>query len=107
MSPCFLFHVLEIGDQLQRMLLGSIANIDLFVNDLTWTQAILSVWSGSIGIQSVAQLDSFNLFGLYCWVLGLQPSTPPSQVERPSIYPVEVMPSKSGASGIKKNSHLP
>ena len=55
-SPCFLSPELELFDQLQRKLLGSITNIDLIVNDRSWTQASLTVWSGSLGIQSVAQL---------------------------------------------------
>ena len=55
-SPCFLSPELELFDQLQRKLLGSIANIDLFVNDRAWAQASLPVWSGCLGIRSVAQL---------------------------------------------------
>ena len=56
-SPCFLSTELELLDQLQRTLFGSIANIDLLVNYLAWTQATLPVWSGSLGIRSVTQLS--------------------------------------------------
>ena len=55
-SPCFLSPELELFDQLQRKLLGSITNIDLFVSDRAWTQASLPVWLGGLGIWSVAQL---------------------------------------------------
>ena len=55
-SPCFLSPELELFDQLQRKLLGSITNIDLFVSDRACTQASLPVWSGGLGIRSVAQL---------------------------------------------------
>ena len=55
-SPCFLSPELELSDQMHRKLLGFIANIDLFVNDRAWAQASLPVWSGGLGILSVAQL---------------------------------------------------
>ena len=55
-SPCFLSPELELFDQLQRKLLGSVANIDLFVNDRAWAKASLRVWSDGLGIRIASQL---------------------------------------------------
>ena len=71
-SPCFLSPELELSDQLHRKLLGSIANIDLFVNDQAWAQASLPVWSGGLSILSVAQLVPSAFWSL---LLGL-PTSP-------------------------------
>ena len=81
-SPCFLSPELELFDQLQRKLLGSITNIDLFVSDRAWTQASLPVWSGHLGIRSVAQLSNSAFFGLCCWVFWPLPPTSPPYVQR-------------------------
>ena len=70
-SPCFLSPELELFDQLQRKLLGSVANIDLFVNDRAWAKASLRVWSDGLG----ELLPSWHLLPFWPLLLGL-PTSP-------------------------------
>ena len=105
-SPCFLSPELELFDQLQRKLFGSITNIDLFASDRAWTQASLPVCSGGLGIWSVAQLTSAFLAS----AAGSSNPSPakfsPLGSEMPSTLN-RMRPSESGVSVIRKNLHLP
>ena len=86
MSPCFLSTELEFFNQLQTTLLGSIANIDLFVNDLAWTHTTLPVWSGGLGIRSVTQLAPSAFLVSAAGSSDLVCQLPPPRL-RDAIYP--------------------
>ena len=105
-SPCFLSPELELFDQLQRKLLGSITNIDLFVSDRAWTQASLPVWSVGLGIRSVAQLAPSAFLASAAGSSDLSRQLLPPGSEMPSTLN-RMRPSESGASVIRKNLHLP
>ena len=55
-SPCFQSSSLQSFNLLLRSLLGVIANININEDDLAWSQASLSVWSGGLGVRSGTQL---------------------------------------------------
>ena len=56
-SPCFQSSILPALDNLQRTLLESICNVQLF--DQAWTQASLPIKKGGLGIRSFTMLTPF------------------------------------------------
>ncbi len=63
-SPCFMSSTLQHYDNVLRSIVSSVVNIHIYSEDPSWTQAILPVDLGGLGISSAVSIAPYAFLAL-------------------------------------------